>query len=258
MSKAFTCLSDAEKRRHYDVTGAEPGANGRVNGMNPFGGGGAAGMRGFNPMHQDNFDADEIFRMFFGGNPFMAPAAHTVYQAFQGNHAAARQRQRQQQQQQQHQQQQAQANGGGGGAAAASPEATFIKILTSLAPLLLIILLQLFSHSSRPAFSLNQTRHYPAPMSTTTHQIPFFVKSAAEFSAKYPLGSRERTRVELTAESEWREAMQQECYKERVLKRRYEYYGQMTKAAQVKLTSCIHLTNKFSGGGGGGTAAAAG
>ena len=197
VSKAFTCLSDPGKRRHYDLTGAEPGENGHGGGgggMHPFGGM-ARGRGGFGPIFEDEIDAEELFRMFFGGNPFMNPAAQNMF-----GQAARRQQQPRQQQQQQQQQQQA----------AGSPDgAALLRLLTSLAPLLIIILLQLFSSPSRPAFSLQQTRHYPAPLATATHHVPFFVSSATEFASKYPPGSRERTRVELSAENEWRQAMQQ-------------------------------------------------
>ena len=223
------------------MTGAEPGAHppggggggGMYNGgMHPFGAAfGGGGRGGF--VFEEDIDADEIFRMFFGGNPFMGAAAQTVF----GNVA------RQQQQHARYRQAQQQQHGNGAGGA----DTNLLKLFTSLFPLLLIILLQVFSGPSRPPFSLHQTRHHPAPMATATHQVPFYVKSAAEFAAKYPPGSRERSRVEMTAEGEWKQGMQQACYQERLLKRRYEYYGQAAKAAQVKLNSCEELARKFGG-----------
>lgn len=230
VSRAFTCLSDPSKRNYYDQTGSEPGAHqpngggGGGHGMHPFANMGRTG--GFTTVFNDEIDPEEIFRMFFGGNPFMSASF--------GNVAAQQQQQHARQRHAQHQQHQS-----------SSPEATILKLLTSLAPLLLVIVLQLFSGPSRPAFSLQQTRHYPAPMTTTTHQIPFFTKSAAEFASKYPLRSRERTRVELSIENEWRQSMQQTCYQERLLKRRFEYYGQKERAEQVKLTACDELARRF-------------
>ncbi len=237
VSRAFTCLSDPTKRNYYDQTGTEQGSHppggGGGGGMHPFANMGRTG--GFTTVFNDDIDPEEIFRMFFGGNPFMSASFGNVAaqrQQQQQRHYA-RQRQAQQQQQQQ----------------TSSPEATLLKLLTSLAPLILVILLQLFSGSSRPAFSLQQTRHYPAPLTTATHQIPFFAKSAADFASKYPLHSRERTRVELSIENDWRQSMQQTCYQERLLKRRFEYYGQKERAEQVKLTACDELAKRFGGGG---------
>lgn len=68
VSKAFSCLSDPDKRRSYDTYGAEepPGL-----GMRGGGGGGGFGGRG-GGMYGD-VDPEEIFNMFFGGNPFMNP-----------------------------------------------------------------------------------------------------------------------------------------------------------------------------------------
>jgi hypothetical protein len=192
--------------------------------MHPFANMGRTG--GFSTVFDDEIDPEEIFRMFFGGNPFMSASF--------GNAAAQRQQQHARQRHGQQQQN-------------SSPEATIIKLLTSLAPLLLVIILQLFSGPSRPAFSLQQTRHYPSAMTTAAHQIPYFTKSAAEFASKYPLHSRERTRIEMSIENEWRQTMEQTCYQERVLKRRFEYYGQKEKAEQVKLSACDELARRFGG-----------
>ena len=58
VSKAFSCLSDSQKRAAYDRYGEERTGNGLREG--PFGGG-----RGF-----DDFDPNDIFNMFFGGGGF--------------------------------------------------------------------------------------------------------------------------------------------------------------------------------------------
>lgn len=57
MSRAFSCLSNAQKRAAYDRDGEEraPGAPRQ----GPPGGGGSGGF--------DDFDPEEIFNMFFNG-----------------------------------------------------------------------------------------------------------------------------------------------------------------------------------------------
>lgn len=227
VSRAFTCLSDPDKRRHYDVTGGEIGdaAGGQGGG---FAGRGFPGNGGFGPFYEDEIDPEQIFRMFFGGNPFMAPTAG-VYTGF-----LPRRRQ-------QAGQERARAQTG-------VPEAPMLKLLASLAPLLLIILLQLVSRPTPRPFSLEQSRAYPTPMTTTAHGVPYFVRSEHEFATKFPTGSRERSRIELTVESEWRNAMQHACYQEQLLKKRLEYYGKWERAAAVPLTSCHEVTYRFGGG----------
>lgn len=56
VSRAYSCLSDPNKRAHYDRYGEEDSQ------MSRRGGGGAAAGGNF----QQGFDPDELFNMFFG------------------------------------------------------------------------------------------------------------------------------------------------------------------------------------------------
>lgn len=200
-------------------------------GRGGFGGGDGMGRRATgNPFFDDEIDPEEIFRMFFGGNPFMSGATR-VY-SFGGQQGR---RQAQYAQQQQHQ--------------PSTGEANLFRALFSLLPFFLLILFNIVSQSSSPPFSLSQSRNYPAATATAAHGVPFFVPSAAEFESKYALGSRERMRLELQVESDWREAMQRNCYNEQMLRQRYQFYGQRQKAEQMKMPSCDELARKFGGGG---------
>ena len=58
MSKAYSVLSDEEKRNRYDRFG-EDGL--QASGMN-------GSRAGYSYTYDDEFDPDEIFRMFFGNN----------------------------------------------------------------------------------------------------------------------------------------------------------------------------------------------
>jgi DnaJ family protein B protein 12 len=74
VSRAFSCLSDADKRAHYDRTGFES-RDAAAHAAATRGGGarGGGGVRGgpFGPMGgmyygSDDIDPEEIFNMFFG------------------------------------------------------------------------------------------------------------------------------------------------------------------------------------------------
>jgi DnaJ family protein B protein 12 len=70
VSKAFSCLSDPDKRAYYDRTGFESStAAAAAQAGGPRGGGGGYGGGGFGPggmYYSDDFDPEEIFNMFFG------------------------------------------------------------------------------------------------------------------------------------------------------------------------------------------------
>jgi DnaJ-class molecular chaperone len=88
IGKAFSVLSDAQKRKQYDTYGAESFDSS----------GGASSGRGYRRSHaqyswnDEEFSADELFNLFFGG----AGGLHTQHRARQ-----ARQHQQQQRQQNQ-------------------------------------------------------------------------------------------------------------------------------------------------------------
>lgn len=57
VSRAFSCLSDGSKRAAYDRYGEEtPRLSGRANGAGPG-----------HPFANQEFDAEELFNMFFNG-----------------------------------------------------------------------------------------------------------------------------------------------------------------------------------------------
>lgn len=65
VSKAFSCLSDSDKRAYYDRTGYESTADAQAAANSER----SAGMRRQGPAgmyYSEQFDADEIFNMFFG------------------------------------------------------------------------------------------------------------------------------------------------------------------------------------------------
>jgi DnaJ family protein B protein 12 len=72
VSRAFSCLSDIDKRSHYDRTGYESrdaaasAARSSGGARGAGGGGGWGGGRGGMYYGSDEIDPEEIFNMFFG------------------------------------------------------------------------------------------------------------------------------------------------------------------------------------------------
>jgi DnaJ family protein B protein 12 len=210
VSKAFSVLSNPNERAQYDRYG-DVDSIPRTNFRGP-----RYAATSFNGQE---IDPDEIFRMFFGGNPFMSATFST------GMPRAQQQRHTRHQQ--------------------ASGTPPIIRLLVSLAPIILLLVFNLFSNGGPSPYSLEQTREYPFAVSTRAHNIPYFVTNKSKFSKDYRLGSQERTRLEYQIESNWKELMQKKCYQEKLVRHRYEYYGQPEKAAKYPLTSCEALTAKF-------------
>ena len=124
VARAFTCLSDKQKRAGYDRWGHDSSSGGGGGG-NPFRGGGGGGHGGF----QGHVDPNELFKAFFGGVPMGGGGgghgSGVHFQSFSfggpmsggggGGGGLNELFQRIQQQQQQQQQQQARHRAAGGG-----------------------------------------------------------------------------------------------------------------------------------------------
>lgn len=230
VSKAFSVLSDPQERAHYDRYGD---MEGRPSGPGFRGGRPRYAAASFNGVE---VDAEELFRMFFGGNPFMAGATFGGGFGGTGSRHGNPQRNRHQQQQYPHHRQPQHH----------PQQSSAIRLMMSLAPIIMLLIFNLFSGST-PPYSLSQTREFPFPASTAAHRVPFYVSDKAKFTNRYRPGSHERTRLEYQIESTWKEIMQQRCNQERLVKARLQSYNQPEKAAKASLASCETLESKFSG-----------
>ncbi|CAK9182150.1 unnamed protein product [Ilex paraguariensis] len=173
VSKAFQCLSDEESRKKYDVVGHdEPVYERRATRR----GGGE-----FNGFYDRDFDADEIFRNFFGG---MHPATRTQFTGFSfgpgmgvrtGNHG---------------------------------PSGFNIRALIQLLPVILILLLN-FVPSSEPIYKLSRVDPYVYRF-TTQKGVNFYVKSG-RFEQEYPTNSGERVVLEQRVEKDYYSILAYNC-----------------------------------------------
>lgn len=180
VSKAFQCLSNEDARRKYDVSGSdEPSYQTRSRSARR-----QHHNNGFNGFYDDEFDADEIFRSFFGGGG-MAPAA-TQFRSF---------------------------NFGGGGNRAANQGSDTTtgfnpRVLLQLLPVVFILLLN-FLPSPQPIYSLSSSYQYEHKF--TTHRgVNYFVRSA-KFEQEYPINSLERQRVEAQVDRDYLSVLGQNC-----------------------------------------------
>ncbi|CAH8389738.1 unnamed protein product [Eruca vesicaria subsp. sativa] len=181
VSKAFQCLSNEDARRKYDVSGSDEPSYQTHRSTRRH-----QHHNGFNGFYDDEFDADEIFRSFFGGGG-MAPAA-TQFRSFNFG-------------------------GGGGNRAAAANQGSDTtgfnpRVLLQLLPVVFILLLN-FMPSPQPIYSLSASYQYEHKF--TTHKgVNYFVRSA-KFEQEYPINSLERQRVEAQVDRDYLSILGQNC-----------------------------------------------
>jgi len=189
VSKAFQVLSDPQKRKIFDQTGADPESRGVPSGDGgnhsyPMGAGSPFGRfaGGGGPMFEAEMSPDDLFNMFFGGmggqmgGGLFADGRGAPFAAFGGPGIRVHQ------------------FGGGPRVRRRRPtqEATqegeepagFTRIFWQLLPLILFFLLPLISSLfssdadagfNGPAFSTKHSPPYTYKRFTPNHQIPFFL-----------------------------------------------------------------------------------
>lgn len=188
VSKAFSCLTDPQKRAFYDRTGHEDMAA-------------ASAARSSRGMHAEEINPEEIFNAFFGNMMFgMGPMG--MGQQFRQAHTF---RPRPRQQQQQH------AQGAPG-----------LSGLINLLPLLVLLLVTFMSHSSAPPVSLHNSREFQDVVYSSYRQVPFYVRNERQFEERYPMGGMERRKLEQQIEIEYRNELMDKCRHEATREQQYK------------------------------------
>lgn len=182
VSRAFSCLSDPEKRANYDQYGYEDRAQ-------------AAAAQG-PQYYADEIDPQEIFNMFFGGGFPMHPNGR-VYRTHFGNvrrrqyYPQAHNRDTQQQRNQ-------------------SPPG--IASLLQFVPVLFLLAFT-FLGSPEPGapYSLSRDRVYRSEMKTQQYKVAFYVKDKNRFNHEYPPRSYHRGQIEKQVETTVKHYLQMHC-----------------------------------------------
>ncbi|GMH40729.1 hypothetical protein BSKO_08633 [Bryopsis sp. KO-2023] len=215
VSRAFSCLSDPEKRANYDRYGFEDRAQ-------------AAAAQG-PQYYADEIDPQEIFNMFFGGG-FPMHGNGRVYRTHFGN-ARRRQYHPQEQNRDTHRNQ---TPGGIGG------------LLQFIPVLFLLAFTFLGSPEPGAPYSLNQDRVYRQDIRTRRYGIVFFVKDKTQFNRDYPVRSYQRGKIESEVESTVKRYLQVQCNEERRKHSRVEYWKGKEEAESLELPNCKTLHDTFS------------
>eukprot|EP00878_Enallax_costatus_P001978 GHUV01002142.1.p1 GENE.GHUV01002142.1~~GHUV01002142.1.p1 ORF type:complete len:469 (+),score=172.40 GHUV01002142.1:158-1564(+) len=224
LSKAFSCLSNPDKRAYYDRTGYECAAAAQAAAAQQHN-----SRRGAAPQYYytgpDDFDPEEIFNMFFGAGAF-GPSSRVFRSHFGGPAYAQQARQQRAQHVPSRDEQQR----------------TAFMGLMQLLPILLIVALTLFSNSQEPVYTLAKDPKYPVEFATSRASVLFYVKEAREFESQYPPNTHKRIMLERQIETDMYERVFQRCQNERMAQHRAYTWGNRETARKMELANCRELT----------------
>merc|ERR1719210_783476 len=231
IGNAYAVLSDAEKKRQYDLYGAEEPVRSRRSHQHGF-------YEYDDPSHgfQADMTAEEIFNMFFGGG---MPGS-SVYVRRGG-----RWQRRGAEQQEEH--------GGHHHHSAHYDNTSNFSAIFQLMPILLLILVSMLSSLlvSDPLYNLEPTHKYSIQRRTTNLKISYYVKDS--FSSEFTGSLR---KLERQIEEEYIQHLRNACFREKSYKEnllwqaRYSGNSQLlNKAHNYPTPSCGTLEKLYNRGG---------
>ncbi|CAI5461261.1 unnamed protein product [Closterium sp. Yama58-4] len=228
VSRAFKCLTDADLRANYDRYGHEDPQHllrqrQQQRQRQAYAGGFGGGPRMYTSFFDDDdFDPNDIFNSFFGVHP-----AHA--QAFRAHMHQQRMHQRHQQQHRRQQQQEGQ------GGVTVNP-----IFLMQLLPIILFLAYNLLP-SPDPLYRLRRDDVYSEQQVTRMLSVSYFVKTEPDFGTSYPVGSKDRIKIENSVEADHRERVETMCHNERVQQAHFYKWGQVQRARAMHMPNCEEL-----------------
>lgn len=221
IGNAVAVLTDAEKRKQYDLHGPESPSNPRMSGRHQ----GGYHTHGYTRGFEAEATADELFNMFFG----TGFSGGNVYVRRDGRFQRTAQRE------------QTHAHHG------REQQQSSMSMILQMLPILLAILLSMFSSMfiSDPAYSLQQSPKYPVARVTQNLRVDYWVKEKFHSEYQGSLG-----RLEATIEEEYVTNLKHACYRERNYResmiwkaRNFGDRELLTTAQNMKLPSCERFQN---------------
>ncbi|KAJ1822459.1 Chaperone protein dnaJ [Coemansia sp. RSA 2599] len=229
VAHAFTVLSDADKRAHYDRFGVGTGASSSAgyggSGTAGYPGGMHRGSGGFAQYDDDGISAEDLFNMFFGGDLGQFGVQFGPNVRFAGqNHRVYTQRQREQRGQRGSY---GRAQGDGdqedGGVLRACMQ--FLPIVVLIMSFFATSLVSLFLGGEQtPSYSFERSYGLSKPVVTANHGVKYWVNER-EFS-RYVQQPGMRNRLEREVEASYVSVMQNKCIQQRRAKRDRIYMAQ--------------------------------
>ena len=239
VSRAFACLSDADKRAAYDRYGTED-PNSR---QSPFSSRAAqhrGGGMGRHTYYQgEEVDPAEIFNMFFGGGfpggggfgpgaRFRTQRGGSYYRANRAYQDGRR------------------GHPGGAGSGQARQENTddIFRNLFQLLPIMIVFLMYFLSPGEEQNFALNRTPTFSQQLKTSRHEFPVYVRNVREWTQTYPESTSQRRRMEHNIEMTHINHLESNCLYERQQQQRLYRFGtraERERAREMTMASCDKL-----------------
>lgn len=119
-----------------------------------------------------------------------------------------------------------------------------LRNLFNLLPLMLVFLMYFLAPGSEEHYTLQRSPTFAHPLTTHRLEVPFFVKSMADFSHAFPEATHKRQRLEHQIEVSHLSSLENSCLYERQQQQRLFRFGskiERARAREMTLYNCERL-----------------